>query len=167
MTNDVKDQVQDPQVEATEAEDTQAAKPVPAAFADANERELIQRLHAEAREAGWTRPTILKHLPEGTTDSQVWRAQNGRTHFREVDMWKEFFRQVAAGEIQPPERKSRKQDPKELRTKLQKAADVIANVVATKGLNKAVREQLEALQDELPDPTPADAEAKDEVSAAA
>lgn len=70
------------------------------AYADETTRQQVVELMAYLRKAGFTRPSIS--AVTGYTDSQVWRAQNGKVHASEVEALLNFAKAAEAGEIQPP-----------------------------------------------------------------
>lgn len=140
--------------EATEPAVEPKAKRVNPAWAPEEQRLALAAFLLDLnKNQGFTRPFITEHT--GFNDSTVWRGINGKANIIEMDVWMKFAAAVRAGEIKP-EAKSRKLDAKALTDQLQHAANVVAELIKTKGMQKAVKEQLEALAGSLPAPVQAD-----------
>lgn len=109
-------------------------------------RVKITQAMADLRAAGFTRPSISAVTK--LSDSQVWRAQNGLVHTVEVPVIEEFIKQVLAGDVKPPERKTGKVSASVLQEKVAKATELLgkqADAKSVTALRALVKEALDAL----------------------
>lgn len=115
----------------------------PANYAAESVRNQVTEAMAKLRAQGFTRPSIS--AVTGLSDSQVWRAQNGRVHTAEVPVIMDFVKQVVDGKVQPPANGVRKPKAADLQAKLDAAIDKIANSEAkTAAQYKALVADLQA-----------------------
>lgn len=125
---------------------------VPAAFAPEADRVAIQRKLGVLKDAGWARPQIREITK--LSDSQVWRAQQGKAHTVELPVWNAFFALVDSGEVKPVTR-GRKATAKEMLAQMQKAAQLLGSVAQlTKAadIKKVVAEALALVPDAIKNP---------------
>lgn len=131
-----------PAVEAPAATPVRTARPN-SAYADQATRDQVTADMAKLTELGFTRPSISAVTK--LTDSQVWRAQNGKVHTDEVPVLDAFIEQVTAGVVKPPAR-SRKVTVADLEAKIAQAIAVLANEAKTPAqFKKLVNEASELL----------------------
>jgi hypothetical protein len=85
----------------------------------------------EIADAGFTRPDVLaaftKLEVEGINDSTVYRAQKGKIHAREVEIFDKLYAAVQAGDVQPRV-KSRKLKVADIADKAYQAAALLATL---------------------------------------
>lgn len=113
-------------VPETDAKVTPAPRGGNSAYADEQTRGQVTELMAWLRAQGFTRPSIS--AVTGYSDSQVWRAQNGKVHASEVEALLEFAKKAKSGEIKPPENGQRKPKVGELQAKIDAATTRLAEL---------------------------------------
>jgi murein L,D-transpeptidase YcbB/YkuD len=117
------------------------------AYADEETREQVTQLMAHLRAKGFTRPSIS--AVTGYSDSQVWRAQNGKVHADEVEALLNFAKAAEAGEIKPPTNGVRKPKPEALQAKIDTVIGKLAELdpkATAATLRKALAEVKELLE---------------------
>lgn len=94
----------DAPVEAQPAEAPAQPAPVEVKERYAPESGKIAERLAKAKAAGWTRPALIELTEIEGTHSAVWRAEHGRVHPNEVELWTYALDQIESGKVKPPER---------------------------------------------------------------
>lgn len=106
-------------------------------YAPQEVRDTMTVKQAQLRADGWTRPAISAIT--GFTDSQVWRAQNGKVHTAELERWMTFVKAVDAGEHKPPA-SARKPKIEDLQAKIDAALKALGDEAKTAAQFKKVVE---------------------------
>lgn len=88
------------QLDATPTRTVTRARTGNSQWAPESVRNKIKTAMAQLTARGFTRPSLIKAT--GMTDSQLWRAQNGKTHQREVPAIMNLIERVVNGDLQPP-----------------------------------------------------------------
>lgn len=105
------------------------------AYAAETVRNDVAKAMHQLRDQGFTRPSIS--AVTGYTDSQVWRAFNGKVHASEVATFMDFIQKVVNGEVEPPAR-ARKPKAEDLQAKIDAALAALADEAKTAAQYRAV-----------------------------
>lgn len=89
-------------------------------------RNKIKVAMAQLTARGFTRPSMTKAT--GLSDSQLWRAQNGKVHQREVPAILDLIKRVVDGELEPPASR-RKATVEDLQAQLDQQRDDAARAL--------------------------------------